>query len=83
MHENFSCCCSRFRSIFVGFLRDAYFYSRFRPTYPVSAVADQLAFDSDSEALEFLTENKITVSDSMDIDCKDSLEAIANLNISD
>ena len=28
--------------------------SRFRPTFPVSAITSQLAFDSESEALEFL-----------------------------
>ena len=55
--------------------------SRFRPNFPVSAVADQLAFDSESEAMEFLTENKITVLDNLTIDCKDSLQAIADLKI--
>jgi len=56
-------------------------FSRFRPNFPVSSVADQLAFDSESEAMEFLTENKITVLDNLTIDCKDSLQAIADLKI--
>jgi len=55
----------------------------FRPTFPVSAVTTQLAFDNERDALEFLTEAKITVNDKMEIDCKDSLEAIAALNIND
>ena len=59
------------------------FFSRFRPTFPVSAVTTQLAFDNERDALEFLTEAKITVNDKMEIDCKDSLEAIAALNIND
>ena len=49
----------------------------------MSAVTTQLAFDNERDALEFLTEAKITVNDKMEIDCKDSLEAIAALNIND
>jgi len=52
----------------------------FRPTFPVTAVTNQLAFDTESEALQFLNENKLSIKDKA-IDCKDSLDAISNMKI--
>lgn len=44
-------------------------------------MATQLAFENDSEALEFLKENSITIVEDNMIDCKNSLEAISNMKI--
>jgi len=44
-------------------------------------VTSQLAFDSETETMEFLHENNITVLDNLTIDCKDSLGAIQNMKI--
>jgi len=43
-------------------------------------VTDQLAFDSEKEAMEFLNENKLVIKNG-EIDCKDSLEAINAMKI--
>ena len=55
-----------------------FYWNSFRPTFAVSSATEQLAFDTDSETLQFLKENNITVTEGK-IDCKGSLEAISNM----
>merc|ERR1719223_483102 len=50
----------------------------FRPSFPVSDIAEQLAFDDEKEALQFLTENKLTIKDG-DVDCKESVDVVPSI----
>ena len=43
-------------------------------------MANQLAFDTEEEALQFLNENKLTIKDGA-VDCKESLDAVGNMKI--